>query len=44
MQRGSEDAERFSSSSGQLPGKALRLAVSSAPVSAPQDTRRRTAN
>jgi hypothetical protein len=30
QKRGSEDAERFSSSSGQLPGKALRLAVSSA--------------
>jgi hypothetical protein len=29
-QRGNEDAERFSSSSGQLPGKGLRLAVSSA--------------
>jgi hypothetical protein len=30
QKRGGEDAERFSSSSGQLPGKGLRLAVSSA--------------
>src|SRR6185503_11779699 len=30
QQRGGEDAREFSGSSGQLPGKALRLAVSSA--------------
>lgn len=30
QKRGAEDAERFTSSSGQLPGKGLRLAVSSA--------------